>query len=287
MAFRADAATVEAFIRVRGECGGAAFGHGGSIDALDEGLNACVHGLRRLHRSGIGVIVRQCIGFRSAVLPGFAIRARWIDAAVLQCVDRWHIDLRRLRFGGGCPLVISRGAVVGGARIEGAEAGRRPGDGRGAALGRDPGGHPVAVGEGVLHRLGDVRLLLLGLGLRPGLAQRFAGDGEDAVLAQPRPQQIGGPDLIAVAADGGGEVDVEPGHGRFDLGPGLGFERQLALQRARDAGREQGPFVPFGKRPQFGEGLGIGQAGPVELLCGPVDLEVLLANIDGRRKHRR
>ena len=57
-------------VHVRGECGGAAFGHGGSIDALDEGLNACVHGLRRLHRSGIGVIVRQCIGFRSAVLPG-------------------------------------------------------------------------------------------------------------------------------------------------------------------------------------------------------------------------
>ena len=137
------------------------------------------------------------------------------------------------------------------------------------------------MGESVLHRLGDLRLLLLGLRLRPGLAQRPAGDGEDAVLAQTRPQQIGGPDLIAVAADGGGEVDVEPGDGRFDLGPGLGFERQLALQRARDAGREQGPLVLFGKRPQFSEGLGIGQAGPVELLRGTVDLEVLLADIDG------
>ena len=71
------------------------------------------------------------------------------------------------------------------------------------------------------------------------------------------------------------------GDGRFDLGPGLGFERQLALQRARDAGREQGPLVPFGKRPQFSEGLVIGQAGPVELLRGPVDLEVLFTNIDG------
>ena len=265
----------------RGDCGGAAFGHGGSIDALDDARNAYVHGTRRHHRSGCGGVARQCIGFRSAVLPGFAIRARWIDAAVLQCMDRWHIDLRRLRFGGGCPLVISRTAVVDGARIEGAEARRRPGDGRGAALGRDPGGHIVSMGEGVPHRLGDVRLLLLGLRLRPGLAQRFTGDGEDAVLAQPRPQQIGGPDLIAVAADGCGEVDVEPCHGRFDLGPGLGFERQLGLQRARDAGREQDPFVPFGKRPQFGEGLVIGQAGPVELLRGPVDLEVLLADIDG------
>ena len=110
---------------------------------------------------------------------------------------------------------------------------------------------------------------------------RFAGDGEDSVLAQPRPQQIGGPDVITIAADSGREVDVKPCDGRFDLGPGLGFERQLTLQHARDTGREQGPFVLFGKCPQFGEGLGIGQAGPVELLRGTVDLEVLLADIDG------
>ena len=137
-----------------------------------------------------------------------------------------------------------------------------------------------------------VHIVRPSLRLRPGLAQRLAGDGEDAVLAQPRPQQIGGPDLIAVASDSGGEVDVEPGHGRFDLRPGLGFERQLALQRARDTGREQGPFVPFGKRPQLGEGLGIGQAGPVEFLRGTVDLEVLLADIDSAESivvdtHRR
>ena len=36
----------------------------------------------------------------------------------------------------------------------------------------------------------------------------------------------------------------------------------------------------FGKRPQLGEGLRIGQAGPVELLRGQVDLEVLLSDID-------
>ena len=39
--------------------------------------------------------------------------------------------------------------------------------------------------------------------------------------------------------------------------------------------------APVSKCPQFGEGLGIGQAGPVELLRGPVDLEVLLADVDG------
>ena len=270
----------------RGECAGAAFGHGGSIDALDDGMKACVHGFLCLHRSGISVIVRQCIGLRSLGLRGVVVDARWIGATVdviaiiFRRTTQRRICHSRLRFGGGCPLVISRGAVVDGARIEGAEPGRCPGDGRGAALGRDPGGDAAAVGECVLHRLGDLRLLLLGLRLRPGLTQRLAGDGEDAVLAQPRPQQIGGPDLIAVAPDSGGEIDVEPGHGRFDFGPGFGFERQLTLQRARDAGREQDLLVPFGKRPQFGEGLGIGQAGPVELLCGPVDLEVLLADID-------
>ena len=85
--------------------------------------------------------------------------------------------------GAGRPLVARRAFVIDGAGIEGAEAGRRPGDRRGAAVGRDPGGDAVAVGEGVLHRLGDIGLLLLGLRLRPGLAQRPAGDGEDAVLA--------------------------------------------------------------------------------------------------------
>ena len=64
-------------------------------------------------------------------------------------------------------------------------------------------------------------------------------------------------------------------------GRALGSNASWPFQRARDAGREQGPLVPFGKRPQLGEGLVIGQAGPVELLRGPVDLEVLLANIDG------
>ena len=253
----------------RGECGGAAFGHGGSIDALDDGMNACVHALRRLHRNRLGVIARGCSALRCPGLRGAVVDGRWIGDAirVIAAAFRRIVDrcIRRhlLLFGGGCPLDITRVVVVDGNRIEGAEPGRRPGDRRGAALGRDPGGHAVAVSEGFLHRLGDVGLLLLGLRLRPGLAQRFAGDGEDAVLAQPRPQQIGGPELIAVAADGGGEIDVEPGDGRFDLSPGLGFERQLALQRARDTGREQGPFVPLGKRPQLGEGLVIGQAGPV------------------------
>ena len=40
----------------RGECGGAAFSRGGSIDALDDGINACVHGLLCLHRNGFRII---------------------------------------------------------------------------------------------------------------------------------------------------------------------------------------------------------------------------------------
>ena len=231
----------------RGEGGGAAYGHGGSIDALDDGMNACVHGLRRLHRNRLGVIARQLhppSGAPACEAPlltadGSATPIRVIAAAfrriVYRCIRR-HL----LRFGGGCPLYThprrSSSTATG---IEGAEAGRRPGDGRGAALGRDPGGHAVAVSEGVLHRLGDVRLLLLGLRLRPGLAQRFAGDGEDAVLAQPRPQQIGGPELIAVAADGGGEIDVEPGDGRFDLGRALGSNASwpFSVRATQDANR--------------------------------------------------
>ena len=44
---------------------------------------------------------------------------------------------------------------------------------------------------------------------------------------------------------------------------------------------EQVMAPPRGKRPQLSESLRIGQAGPVELLRGTVDLEVLLTNIDG------
>ena len=66
----------------RGECGGAAFGHGGSIDALDDGINACVHGTRRLRLSGIGDIVRRSTGLRIPGLRGVAVGARWIGATV-------------------------------------------------------------------------------------------------------------------------------------------------------------------------------------------------------------
>ena len=58
--FRRGRRNRERCIRVhgRGECRGAAFGHGGSIDALDDARNAHVHGTRRLHRSGFRIIAR-------------------------------------------------------------------------------------------------------------------------------------------------------------------------------------------------------------------------------------
>ena len=131
----------------RGEYGGAAIGHGGSIDALDDGLNTCVHGLLCLRRSGIGDIVRRSTSLRFPGLRGVAVGARWIGATVgviaiiFRRIAQRRVCHSRLRFGGGCPLVTRHAFVIGGAGIEGAEARRRPGDGRGAALGRDPGGH--------------------------------------------------------------------------------------------------------------------------------------------------
>ena len=100
---------------------------------------------RRLRLSGIGDIVRRSTGLRIPGLRGVAVGARWIGATVgviasiFRRIAQRRVCHSRLRFGGGCPLVISRGAVVDGAGIEGAEAGRRPGDRRGAAVGRDPG----------------------------------------------------------------------------------------------------------------------------------------------------
>ena len=79
----------------RGERGGAALGHGGSIDALDDGMNACVHDLRRLHRSGIGVIVRQRTGLGSTGLRGFGVDARWIRATVFRRIAQRRILQRR------------------------------------------------------------------------------------------------------------------------------------------------------------------------------------------------
>ena len=135
----------------RGECGGAAIGHGGSIDALDDGLNTCVHGLLCLRLSGIGDIVRRSTGLRIPGLRGVAVG---VIAIIFRRSAQRRVCRSRLRFGGGCPPVTRRAFVIDGAGIEGAEAGRRPGDRRGAAVGRDPGGDAVAVGEGVLHRLG-------------------------------------------------------------------------------------------------------------------------------------
>ncbi len=54
-----------------------------------------------------------------------------------------------------------------------------------------------------------------------------------------------------------------------------------ALERARHAGCEQSPLVPFGKRLQSVKGFGIGQTGPGEVVSDPAGLEVLLTDVDG------
>ena len=63
-------------------------------------------------------------------------------------------------------------------------------------------------------------------------------------------------------------------------GRALGSNASWPFSVRATQGREQGPFVPLGKRPQPGEGLRIGQAGPIQFLRSPVDLEVLLSHID-------
>ena len=91
----------------RGGCGGAAFGHGGSIDALDDGINACVHGTRRLRLSGIGDIVRRSTGLRIPGLRGVAVGARWIGATVgvipsiFRRMVQWRVCHSRLLLGVG------------------------------------------------------------------------------------------------------------------------------------------------------------------------------------------
>ena len=59
----------------------------------------------------------------------------------------------------------------------------------------------------------------------------------------------------AVGPDLDGEDDTEPGDGGFELGPGAVLEGELALERARHAGREQRPLVRLGQSPKRGEGV--------------------------------
>ena len=53
------------------------------------------------------------------------------------------------------------------------------------------------------------------------------------------------------------EVDVEPRDRGFELGPRLGLEGELALDRPRDAGREQRLLLGLGQGPESGEGLAV------------------------------
>ena len=131
------------------------------------------------------------------------------------------------------------------------------------------------------QRRRDLRLLALRMRSRPGLPQGRAGDRQQPVLAQARPQQAGCPHRGRVGPDSGGEVDVEPRHRRLGLGPRTGLEGQLTLQRVRNAGGEQLPLLPFRQPPHLGEGLRRRLAEPVQRQARAVDREQLLADVDG------
>lgn len=52
----------------------------------------------------------------------------------------------------------------------------------------------------------------------------LAGDGQLQVLADARPEHVGGGPHV------GGKSDVEAGDGGFELGRGVGLERELAVR---------------------------------------------------------
>ena len=140
--------------------------------------------------------------------------------------------------------------VVHGPGIEGREAGRGPCERGGVRRGGESEGR-VSGRESPFHRLGEIRLLVLRPRRGPGRAQGLARHREDPVLADP------GPEHVRARPDMGREVDVEADGRGFQLGPGVGLKSELALDRARDRGREERLLLRLRKRPQGGEGLAV------------------------------
>ena len=86
-------------------------------------MNGCVDGAQCFCRSGFGVLIRRCSGFRSAGLRDLLVGALWIGAnvrviaTVLRRIGRRCLRCR-LCCGCGCPfIIINRSAVIGGAGI--------------------------------------------------------------------------------------------------------------------------------------------------------------------------
>ena len=148
--------------------------------------------------------------------------------------------------------------------VEGLEARRRPGE-RGRVHFRAQRNRRVAGGEGGLHRCREFGFLQFRPVSCPRHAERFARDVEHAALGDPRPEHVRG------RADAGGEVDAEPGHRGLQLRTRLGLERELRIDRARDAGGEQRLLVGLRQVPERGEGLAVVlDLHPVECKAGAV-----------------
>ena len=215
-------------LRLPGESFGAALGDGGGLDGLDHGG---APGFVR--RSGPGGRRRfgGCVAARPVRSRGLLGRIRFRPPG-----------LRRIGVGDLIALLRTPG-------VEGGEAGRCPGQRRRVAFLRDPEGDAVGLGEGCLHGGRERGLLVLAVGVRPLDAEGLAGDGENVVLPDPGPEHLGG------GAEVRGVVDIEAGGRGLELRHGTRLESELALHRARDAGREQPLLVVNGQCPERGERL--------------------------------
>ena len=98
---------------------------------------------------------------------------------------------------------------------------RQPGERRRMVVGMQP-ERRIAGREGLLHRLGEVWLLVLRPIRGPGRAQHRAGDVENPALVDPRPQHV------RRGAHMAGEVDIEPGDRDLQFGTPPGARRRAA-----------------------------------------------------------
>ena len=165
---------------------------------------------------------------------------------------------------------VGAGSVAPG--IERFKARRRPLECRGACAGREM-RSVLAVGtERPFHGRDELPLLELRPGPGPVRAERPGRDVEELRLGQTAPEEF------RVRPIPGGEVDAEPSHRGFELGPRRGLECQLPLDRTGYAGREQRFLLGPGQVPQRPKRLG--NAAP-ELLdayrAGEMGLQALQA----------
>ena len=159
------------------ERGGALFGDGRRVDTLDDGYGPR-WGLRTGDATAFGGFGRIDRVHRRFHLTG---RVRFDIPSTVRCrLGFWGrilaITFRPIISGNSALLVSVAVGVIEAAIIIGLKPGHDPEPRRLARFGRDAGRRRIAAREGFLHHLGQFRLLELGAGLRPGLAQGGAGN---------------------------------------------------------------------------------------------------------------